>query len=165
MHVVKSGNARRITAQPTIDGSGATTLTTIAFTTTPTTGAATLHDGFTKCPPSQRLEKNRQDRWFQVRLDGPERLEGYGAGTDRVRQGINVMVCYQGDFLNDEMTLRAAEDYAAIGAVVTRRENQVSGVNVFRSGEADILDTDENGTYQIWRYPFEIVYYRTIREP
>jgi len=165
MHVVSSGNARRITTQPTIDGSGATTLTTVAFSTVPSTGAATLQDGFIKCPPSQRLEKNRQDRWFQVRPSSPERLDGYGAGTDRIRVGIDVLVCYQGDFLNDEMPLRAAEDYAAIGAVVTRREKQVSGVNVFRNGEADIFETDENGTYQIWRFPYEIIYYRTIREP
>jgi len=164
-HVVWGGKARRITgndlaASNLVACSILTSSVTIAADV-----AATVQDGFTKCPPSQRLESNRSDRWFQVRLDGHERLEGYGNGTDRVRQGIAVLVAYQGDFLNDEMTLRAAEDCAAIGAVIGRRENMVAGVNVFRDGESDIHDSDEKGTYQIWRYPYEIIYYRTIREP
>jgi len=164
-HAVSSGAARRITAHDLTSTAGVTSITTLAWATAPTTGTAfDIRDGFTKCPPSQRIEKNLQDRWFQVRPAEDENLEGYGNGQDRIRLNFNVLCCYMAGFKGDESPLRAAEDYAAIRAVITNRANMVSGVNLFSGEASSIHFQDDAGRAAVWAFPFDLIYYRTRAE-
>ncbi len=164
-HIVASGAARRLTACDLTSTGGATSITTLAWDTAPTTGSSfDVRDGFTKCPPSQRIERNLQDRWFQVRPGADEILQGHGNGQDRIRLKVNVLVCYMAGFAGDESPLRAAEDYGAIRATITNRANMVSGVNLFATESSSIHFQDDAGRAAIWAMPFDLIYYRTRAE-
>jgi len=168
-HLLIGTTARRITASARATNAGVVALTTSAWSSAPTAGAATICDGFRLASDLSRLADVPQDRLAQVVVEIPRRDPAWGVqGTGRwvVTFAIQVAYLYAYDWQADGK--RVAEDIEALSNKVLEEATQPAGVVILLAEPGATFDPidDQDGTPLgvIVTIPFTVQYAGTSVE-